>query len=323
MTKAEDLAELGLADNEDVDERTIRKAYLRLSRSRHPDKGGTKESFQLLVNAYERLRSDTYAANVEEKEEDQGGGCGGGGGEYDEGFWYDAHHDFFQRAWEYGWADDAPEFENYHENWHESAKERARRRREDIRAGYDWRDRKAKASDEKCMFCGVNAPITKRKAKAEGLNWEEYSAHPDGLKTCWVCKDKHISVMTENMAIKKFGKKLDYMVTSSRTGTEYRPVFWFLKCKGRSFHHQPKTNYCEVPTRNSEYYWYPDLETEALSLGWKPRGKQKEEVPWTRKDKSSALVAHMKPSPTPKKRKAQDNRKMKAIVTPEKKQRGK
>jgi len=39
---------------------------------------------------------------------------------------------------------------------------------------------------------------------------------------------------------------------------------------------------------NSEYFWYPDLEEEALDLGWKPRGKDVDSVPWKRKDRDDS-----------------------------------
>ena len=92
-----------------------------------------------------------------------------------------------------------------------------------------------------------------------------------------------------------------------------------LKFNDKSFHHQPKTEYCAGPTRNSEYYWYPDLEMEALSLGWKPRGDKKKDVPWVRKDLSdeTELVAQKPPS-KPEKKKHVSN-----VVTPEKRKRRK
>jgi len=188
MTRAEDLAELGLADTGDVDDRDIRKAYLRLSRSRHPDKEGSKESFQLLVNAYERLRSGAYhddaSQQPDEEDAEQEDSY-----EYEIDYWYGEHLSFFGQAWGYKFGDES-EYEEYFENWREAAKARARQRREDLRQGYDYCDRKAAPEDEKCMFCGVNQPISETEAKANGLSWDEYSAHPERLyKTCWVCKD--------------------------------------------------------------------------------------------------------------------------------------
>ena len=89
------------------------------------------------------------------------------------------------------------------------------------------------------------------------------------------------------MARKKFAKKLDF----TDTGGDH-PVFRKLKDDKRTFHHQPETNMVNGPTKNSEYYWYPDLEREALAYGWTPRGNMKNQVPWTRKDLASmATVA--------------------------------
>ena len=132
-------------------------------------------------------------------------------------------------------------------------------------------------------------------------------------------------ITTKNIACAKFARKLDFTWQRGRTLGSCHPVFWFLKFDGRSFHHRPKPADYEGPTRNNEYYWCPDLETEALSHGWEPRGKEKEEVPWVRKDLSNrrSLVAVKKQAPsTITKRKAQDVVKTSDIVMPEKRKRG-
>jgi len=67
----------------------------------------------------------------------------------------------------------------------------------------------------------------------------------------------------------------------SSNGGLYHPVFWFLKLHEKTFHYQPNIGRL---TLNSQYFWYPDLEEEALERGWKPRGKDKLLVPWKRKD---------------------------------------
>ena len=91
--------------------------------------------------------------------------------------------------------------------------------------------------------------------------------------------------MTEKMACNAFAKKLDFTTKSGRTGNDYRPVFWFLKLDKKSFHHQPVVVGHKGTIRNNEYFWYPDLEKEALALGWEPRGEKKNSgVPWQRKD---------------------------------------
>lgn len=43
---------------------TITKAYRRLARQKHPDKGGDPEEFKALAEAYEVLTSDTYHNGV-------------------------------------------------------------------------------------------------------------------------------------------------------------------------------------------------------------------------------------------------------------------
>ena len=61
----------------------IRKAYLRLSRTNHPDKGGDPEKFKAINHANEILsnpeRRQMYDVTGSDQE-DGGGGHGGGGG---------------------------------------------------------------------------------------------------------------------------------------------------------------------------------------------------------------------------------------------------
>ena len=71
MTRRDDLKVLGLADPTDAT--AVKKAYYRLALLRHPDKGGTKEQFQVLVACFERL-------DAAQKKTSRGGGSGGGGG---------------------------------------------------------------------------------------------------------------------------------------------------------------------------------------------------------------------------------------------------
>ena len=143
----------------------------------------------------------------------------------------------------------------------------------------DYRDVKVRvnAFTVMCMFCGVNPAIIREEAIRNGLDWDEYvnSIRVDGYRrhnSCWNCKTTHKSMCTENMARKKFAKKLD------------DAVFVSLRMDGRTFHHQPVTNMTNESTRNSEYFWYPDLERAALVRGWNPRGEMKNNVPWRRKD---------------------------------------
>lgn len=341
MAWTEDLAVLGLSSKDgDAEDgrRRIRMAFLRLSRTQHPDKGGTKEEFQNLSAAYHRLihkdegemkkSADSSSEeeskmngeeddNVEEPtdhEQDE---------DFDE-YSYDDYFSYFNtyyREDEFDGDDDA--YEDDFVSWEEEREQRRRawseHHRQQLRRGIDYRDEKASARSVMCMFCGEHPAITEGKARINGINWDEYihSTNVEGYPsymTCWLCKTNHISVLTAKMACKKFAGKLNIQVASRRTGNKYNPIFWELKCDGRSFHHQPQTHLTDVPTHNSEYYWYPDLERQALARGWKPRGKKKESVPWRRKDRiATSLVTPGSSSRKRRKRdKDSDDRKPKA-----------
>jgi curved DNA-binding protein CbpA len=288
MRQSEAITVMELTGNES--EKEITKKYRKLALSRHPDKpGGTKEAFQILVSAYELLikASGTKEASTRNPNKRKKRADPDSDDEYEDSFsgsWgYDFHHDFFSAGGFY--SSHTPDNENDWEEFFQQQRETARRRyerqrREHIRQGYDYRDRRGNKDGEDCLcqFCGVNAAIDEESAKSSGIEWEEYQSHPEGYRTCWICKNKHISVMTESMAIKKFAKVLE----PKRQGSygDYRFIFWILRKEHRVFHHQPKSVFCDGPTRNSLYYWYPDLEDAALAAGWKPRGKKKDEVPW-------------------------------------------
>eukprot|EP00804_Cyclotella_cryptica_P024585 CCRYP_020210-RA/>CCRYP_020210-RA protein AED:0.19 eAED:0.19 QI:0/-1/0/1/-1/1/1/0/329 len=310
MTRAEDLSTLGLSRNDGEasdSRRRIRKAYLQLSRSCHPDKGGSKESFQDINAAYERLtRNEGQPEPTPDNKED----FSREGSEPERGYnWYDDYYAFFR---DYGFYNDKKEYEDNFAMW-EQAREQRRKaysefHRQQVKLGRDYDTNGSKKSQAAlCMFCGVNIAITEKKAKQNGVDWDEYLASTNvdgypGYNTCWACKDSHKSVLTKKMACKKFAKVLDYTISSSRTGREYHPVFWFLKLAKRTFHHQPKTNMTDGPTVNSEYYWYPDLEREALARGWQPRGQMKNSVPWSRKDVPKISRATVTPASAPTKR---------------------
>lgn len=142
------------------------------------------------------------------------------------------------------------------------------------------------------MFCGCERAIPKHEADLHGLNWNEYCAHPDKLKMCWPCKEGSLSVISEKTALLKFNKKLN-TTTVSNTGFEYYPFFTFLQSKGRCFHQT-------VHNKETTYFWFPNFEMEALSLGWRPRGKRNQQgVPWVQKDLSAKReeVTMLKSSP--------------------------
>ena len=81
-----------------VNEAVIRKAYLRQSKVRHPDKGGPKEAFQRLVNAYARLRAQGTTSETSSNDEDVSREESYDR-EYDEEYWYEEHFSFFGRDW--------------------------------------------------------------------------------------------------------------------------------------------------------------------------------------------------------------------------------
>jgi hypothetical protein len=135
-----------------------------------------------------------------------------------------------------------------------------------------------------CMFCGREPAITKQQAELNGVNWNEYCAHPNKLKTCWPCIEGSISVISEKATLLKFNKKLSTMKMSN-TGFEYNPFFTFLKSKVTCFHQT-------IHNKEITYFWFPDLEMEALSLGWRRRAQKKQQgVPWVQKDLSSKREA--------------------------------
>jgi curved DNA-binding protein CbpA len=324
MTRAEDLAVLEVSEG--VSPKEIRQKYKKLARRDHPDKGGSKEAFQRLSDAYERLSQPREESSGSEAYEPHGPAGGSyrddGQDDFTSNFWYHHYYHFFQRRWNSRYdgddadddddadhgsdGDDDDDDDDHFDHWHEATRKAyARERQENLKRGYDYRDYDVSEEGDTCMFCGLHAPIIKELAEASGLNWKEYTAHPDGYKTCWDCKNNHVSVMSKSMALKKFAKKLDFTFESARTGREYNPVFFFLKLDGKSFHHQPVTKFTDGPTRNTEYFWYPDLEDRALAEGWKPRGKKKDEVPWVRKDEPVScerVVVAKKQMPTKRKR---------------------
>ncbi|CAB9521769.1 expressed unknown protein [Seminavis robusta] len=223
-------------------------------------------------------------------------------------------------------------FETTFDGWHERARQRARQRRQDIKDKYDWRDTKFKKrlqppaspknvmtttqqgeesyTNGACMFCGVNYGIQPSVAEEWGLNWAQYVRHSSQYRTCWACLKDHTSVLTKKMAMKKFARKLD-PATMLENGQSYPAPDFFrmLQRQHKTFHYQPVVKNEEgemICTRNSEYYWYPDLEAEALRRGWKPRGSTKFEVPWQRKDRTLSLA--IIPVVTPQKKKQRKKR---------------
>eukprot|EP00391_Amoebophrya_sp_Ameob2_P000674 CAMPEP_0179009984 /NCGR_PEP_ID=MMETSP0795-20121207/16560_1 /TAXON_ID=88552 /ORGANISM="Amoebophrya sp., Strain Ameob2" /LENGTH=367 /DNA_ID=CAMNT_0020705211 /DNA_START=218 /DNA_END=1320 /DNA_ORIENTATION=- len=272
VSRAADLRELGLPPGagSQPDSGAIRKAYFQLSLKRHPDKGGTKESFQKLSAAYERLTADDPASAYPCTPPAQGTKRTGKnyGKDYasrpSAGPWSSGHQrqgpDYFKffrnyfanagRSW--GW--------DYFDAWEQEAREEqaayARQRAENVKNHYDYRDKlytgaKTKAGkpkDERCSFCKENAGISKRSANKHGLNYDQY-AKTSRHRTCWACKNAHKSVMTENMARKNRSSD--------------RPLPWDAFTRLPHFSHTPESARAMWTPRTSTYYWVPDLEREA------------------------------------------------------------
>ena len=71
-----------LGVDKDADHSTIKKAYFKLARTHHPDRGGDTEKFQEIQAAYEVL-SDREKRELYDRHGEEGvnnGGRGGGGG---------------------------------------------------------------------------------------------------------------------------------------------------------------------------------------------------------------------------------------------------
>ncbi|KAJ3069846.1 hypothetical protein HDU98_007080 [Podochytrium sp. JEL0797] len=202
-TKEADLATLGLQG--DPGSATIRQTYFKMALKCHPDKGGSTESFQTLNAAFERLQQDKYGPKAtprsshpaqsappytnynfynDEDEEDCGFGFG----------FQDYYESFFRNS-----ANSSYESFTRH---YKTPQDRAKERHENVKAHRDFRDRAGNPTN-RCETCPSNA-IDEKVAKSHGVNWKQYSAHPQKRKTCWACKNAHISVMTQNMAQKKF-----------------------------------------------------------------------------------------------------------------------
>jgi curved DNA-binding protein CbpA len=316
-------------------EKELDRKYRQLALQYHPDKPrGTKEQFQQLSGAYELLKEHFEASSESDRTgpsaTDTTGTARKQGsaspaprsssredndesGEEEEDWRYSFHYEFFSFHFAFNSefersGDDSEEWAKQFRQHRETVRnEYERRRTENLRQNYDYRDRRSSSGASKCYFCKVNDPITKSDAINNGINWEEYSIQ--GYRTCWNCKNKHISVMTENTAIKKFAKKLAPEISGPYG--KYRFVFWDLRKINRFFHHQPRAKSSPCPTRNSKYYCVPDLEDAALARGWKPREKTKDGVQRTRKFCPGAVIPAA--CSTPKKKR----KKTAAKVTPD------
>lgn len=265
----------------------VKKAYFKLALVRHPDKGGTHDSFLELTSAYERIMNDkarqpnrtgstcsstSYASSsqsADHSDEDDCGSC----------FYEDifgSYFNFFSTC-----HDAYDDFGGFEFDYYQQQKMRAKERAENVKRGFDERDCKTSEDLETCDTCHTNSGITQQSAIISGLSWVEYSRC--SRKTCWACKNAHKSVMTEAMATTKFSKVLD--------GEKPRPVFAKFRAEGKSFSHRPSGGGLLARTRRSVYYWVADLEEKAKELGWKPRSSTPKK---SRKRPSSSIPSESK-----------------------------
>lgn len=271
-SRVADLAELGLAPGE-KDDGVIRKAFLRKTLQAHPDKGGSEEQFNALKNAYERLKTDPYAASApppHARQNSNQAGRSNRGGDYN---WYD-------RAWARNqWRYSNSNFGRFHKTFQKremTEKEKRERRAWFIKnhkdPHYPPRDKKAEPGEPSCIFCRLNRGITEedatvkdKKMGMKGMRFDMYTCHPRGRITCWICLLRHETVMTKSMAMSTSWKDAN----GFRLGKvlEHRPnVFAQLTAERKTFKYQPVAERCRVPTRNSEYFWVEDLQEIAQEL---------------------------------------------------------
>ena len=348
--RAEDLATLGLSGTAAPTESEIKKAYFKAVLIHHPDKGGRKEDFQRLVNAFERLSGTASmpspSSGAPQRAQRQGQppqagpssgfrgaappphGCGHDSDSDNDSQWYncrsrcfhsdsdtdsewyDDHFGFFRNFFTGPfWRGAASGSDAGFAHFSAWAQDKAKRRAANVKAGYDHRDvklaggrppRTGRPPRAVCTTCRTNAAISKQDARASGVDWGLCSGHPR-YKTCWACKNRHASVLTQAMAVKK------YPVLRAA-----QDVFQKLRQQRKYFPHRPVAEGVAY-TRESWYYWAPDLEEEARARGWRPRGAPGGPRPEPPKCP--------RPRPTPKKRPREDER-SDSKGTPQKRGRG-
>lgn len=136
---------------------------------------------------------------------------------------YNFYYHFFSPSGSYRahFPGDEDDWCSFFDQQREIARKRYQRmRRAQLRMGFDRRDSQAKSSNQDvCSFCGTKAGISFFHAMNNGIDWKEYASHPEEYKTCWDCKNNHVSVMTEKMAITKLLSKKLEPKTLARTET--------------------------------------------------------------------------------------------------------
>ena len=191
--------ELGLDPASQHDGGAIKRAYHKVALRRHPDKGGSKEAFQKLSNAFETLmkeepwkrssapsspppkrkkpepQSDPRRAsgNRDERqrsdwndgyryEHDDGDDDGDVWSESEDYFWewQNWHYDFFRNG-NFGHQD----FEDFDARREMNVKERARQRAANVKSMGDYRDHQKTSNATSCTTCGEREGITEQDAR--------------------------------------------------------------------------------------------------------------------------------------------------------------
>jgi len=162
---------------------------------RHTDsgRGGSKSKFMGTAVAFERLVRPggyyhLYDSDYDDDDNPQLG-------------W---HYRFFGARIHFGDGNlvVSDRFAREYKPWSEqSSEERKRIRDGNIKNMIDWRDTAEGGEDQRCMTCCKRDGITEKCAKKSGLCWAEYKSHPDGLITCWACRNAHKSVMPVSLSL--------------------------------------------------------------------------------------------------------------------------
>ena len=299
-SRALDLAALGLA-SEEKDVTAVRRAFLRKSKTAHPDKGGTKEQFVALKNAYERLLKNVYAAPraPPPRAGQNNHGASGGSYHHDAPDWNASFDDYdWDEESHYDWYDDwfGENYEEYdedndesHDDWFDAfyakftkremnEEERRARRQNFLKRHKDplKMDKKAKPGEPVCHSCRYHRGITEDDADYRGVDFGAYSAHPKGRITCWICKLSFESVTTQCKAESKSWRDAE----GNRLGKVLEGkgvIFRALRGAKKTFCQQPKSEYVDE-TRLTEYFWVEDLQDFAEQLPAIPRTPKKKRV---------------------------------------------
>ncbi|KAI9332835.1 hypothetical protein BDR26DRAFT_625225 [Obelidium mucronatum] len=241
MSRSADLATMQLKTTDPTDSASLRRQFLKLSLTAHPDKpGGSTESFQALSAAFDRLTTNSYPPEASQFYDDFSCFNQDAAYSFDE-FDYDHFNQFFSAY--SNPTEDA--FERYYKT--------PQQRRQDKKIGLDYRD--LITGSNTCHTCASRDGLTKELADQHGVDWKQYSSHPNRRRTCWGCKGAHTSVATIKQVLAK--KQFKHI------GLE---VFAHLKKQKKFFSHKPHVPGNRIVyTKRHDYYWIADLPVAAIA----------------------------------------------------------